>query len=280
MKHIGLHLHIDSTLEALAQKAIRLDLRFFQCFLALRTEGRMIPFTDEDIEQFLVFRKKYFGNLYLHSSYWVNLADTQRTYHPLLEKEFELAKKLEFTHVVFHGGSAKGAWSKKDAIDALARTLNGLLAKEHNLQILLENTAHGGNAVGSDLNDFRLLLKKIEQPEKLKFCIDIVHAYLFGYDVVTQKGRKNFMALVEDVFGWDNVHLIHLNDTKEALGSKIDQHWPTGEGTIGDEALKKFILQPEVIDIPVLLEVPMLSEEKQKKLLEKVSSWYEKRKKV
>ena len=278
MRHIGLHLHIDDTLVALAQKATRLNLNFFQCFLALRTEGRLIPFTDQDIEQFIVLRRKHFGNLYLHSSYWVNLADTQRTHHPLLEKEFELAKKLEFSHVVFHAGSAKGARNKQDAIDALARTLNKVLAKENDLQILLENTAHGGNAVGSDLNDFRKLLKKIEQPEKLKFCIDVAHAYLYGYDMVTEKGRKNFMALVEDIFGWSNVHLIHLNDTKEALGSKIDQHWPTGEGTIGDKALKTFVLQPEVIDIPVLLEVPMLSEEKQKQLLEKVAGWYKEKK--
>lgn len=277
MKHIGLHLHIDDTLVSLAQKAIRLNLEFFQCFLALRTEGRLISFTDEDIEQFLVLRKKHFGNLYLHSSYWVNLSDPRRTHHPLLEEEFKLAKKLQFTHVVFHAGSAKGARNKKDAIDALARTLNKLLAQEHDLQILLENTAHGGNAIGSDLRDFRALLKQIEQPEKLKFCIDLAHAYLFGYDIVTQEGRKKFMELVEDIFGWKNVHLLHLNDTQEALGSKIDQHWPTGEGTIGDEALKAFVLQPEVIDIPVLLEVPMLSEEKQKQLLEKVSGWYEKK---
>ena len=272
-----MHLHIDDTLVATAQKALRLNLKFFQCFLALRSEGRLISFTQKDIEEFIQLRRKYFTNLYLHSSYWVNLSDTRRTHHPLLEQEFELAKKLEFTHVVFHSGSAKGARKKEDSICALARSLNKILAKDHGLTILLENTAHGGNAIGSDLKNFRALLKQIEQPEKLKFCIDIGHAYLFGYDIVSQEGRKKFMNLVDDICGWKNIELIHLNDTQEKCGSKIDQHWPTGEGTIGDEALKSFVIQPEVVDIPVLLEVPMLSEEKQMQILKKVSGWYNKK---
>ena len=275
MKHVGLHLHIDDTLVSVAQKAIRLDLKFFQCFLALRSEGKLIPFTQEDIEQFIVLRKKHFTNLYLHSSYWVNLSDPRRTHHPLLEEEFELAKKLQFTHVVFHAGSAKGARKKEDAISALARVLNKLLSEDHGLKILLENTAHGGNAIGSDLKDFRALLKQIKKPEKLKFCIDAAHAYLFGYDIVSVEGRERFAKLVDDICGWQNVELIHLNDTQEKLGSRIDQHWPSGEGSIGDDALKQFVLQPQVVDIPVLLEVPMLSEEKQRQLLKKVSGWYE-----
>lgn len=267
-------MQIDDTLVSLAEKAIRLNLSYFQCFLAQKAVSRVFKFTQDDIAAFLELRKKYFKNIYLHSSYFVNLADATRTYHPLLERELKLAQQLAFSHILFHAGSAAGARSKEKSIDALARILNDLLARDHGLKIILENTAHGGNAVGSDLKDFRALLKKIERPEKLKFCIDVGHAFLFGYDVVTESGQKQFINMVDDILGWNNVVLIHLNDTKEQIGARIDKHWATGEGTIGDEALKRFVLHPKIINIPVLLEVPTLPEEKQKQLLEKVAGWY------
>ena len=273
MEKVGLHLQIESTLVALARKAIRLNLKIFQCFLAQKTVGRLIHFEKNDIDEFITLRKKHFGDLYLHSSYWVNLCDTKRTYHPLLEKELELAQKLEFTHIVLHAGSSRGAKHKDEAIDALARSIDKLLADSHGLTVILENTAHGGNAVGSDLRDFKKLLKKLEQPEKIKFCIDIAHAYLFGYDVVSSEGQDQFVELVDNLIGWNNVVLIHLNDTTEKMGAKIDEHCALGDGKIGDMALKRFVLQPKVVGKPIIMELPHLSEQEQEALLKKVSSW-------
>ncbi|MFC1845759.1 deoxyribonuclease IV [Candidatus Dependentiae bacterium] len=273
MRKIGLHLQIEDSLVACAERAMRLQLKFFQCFLSLRSAGRVISFKEDDIAQFVSLRRQHFDELYLHSSYWVNLCDVRRKRHPLLERELELAKRLEFTHIVLHAGSARGARNKSESIKALARSINRLLAHDHGLTVLLENTAHGGMAVGSDLRDFKELLKRVERPEKLKFCIDIAHAYLFGYDVVSKKGLDDFMALVDDIMGWKNVLLIHMNDTKEAFGSKIDQHYIPGEGTIGDDALKRFIFHSNVQHIPVLMEVPMLPEPVQEELIKKVSQW-------
>jgi len=154
--------------------------------------------------------------------------------------------------------------------------INKLIAADHThgLTVVLENTAHGGHAVGSDLEDFAAVLQKIENPKKLKFCIDVAHAYLFGYNVTTEVGQKKFIQLVDDIVGWNNVELIHLNDTQEKLGAKIDQHYPTGEGSIGESALMRFVCHQKIKTIPVLLEVPTESEEKQHALVKKVADWY------
>lgn len=276
LRQIGLHLQIEDSLAACAEKAIRLQLKFFQCFLSQRSAGKLIRFNKDDIAQFIALRKTYFDDIYLHSSYWINLCDVHRTRHYLLERELALAKRLEFTHIVLHPGSARGAKNKSESIKAFAQAVNWLLKNNYGLTVLLENTAHGGMALGSDLRDFKELLKQIEQPKKLKFCIDIVHAFLFGYDVVTQEGQQHFIQLVDEIIGWENVLLIHMNDTKESFGSKIDKHYIPGEGSIGDDALKRFIFHPKIKDIPVLMEVPMLPEAVQKALINKVAQWHKK----
>jgi len=274
VRQIGLHLHIDDSLEALVHQAGRLNLSFFQCFLALKNAGRLIRFSDDDMQKFTSLWRARFDDIFLHSSYWVNLSATDRTHHPLLYKELALAKKLGFTHLVFHAGSAKGARNRNESIKALARSINWLLENNHGMTVVLENTAHGGNAVGSDLRDFRALLKMVDNPAALKFCIDIAHAYLFGYDIVSQQGQKQFIDLVDEILGWQNVVLIHLNDTQEKQGSKIDKHYSTGDGNIGNDALRRFIMNPKVVAIPVIMEMPMLPEQQQKELLEKVTGWH------
>ncbi|MCK5633250.1 deoxyribonuclease IV, partial [bacterium] len=241
-----------------------------------KTAGRLLSFKKDDIAAFLELRKKHFGDLFLHASYWVNLAGVKQKKHPLLEKEIAFAKQLGFTHVVMHAGSAKGARNKKESIDALARSVDWLINQDCGLPILLENVAHGGNAVGNDLNDFRDLLKLIDQPQKLNFCIDTVHAFLFGYDISNNQKQDDFINRVDDIMGWSNVGLIHLNDTQEKMGSKIDKHYVVGQGNIGDDALKRFILHEKIKTIPIIMEVPMLSEEQQKALLKKVRDWHSK----
>lgn len=275
MRDIGLHLQINTTLQDLVAQADEMNLRIFQCFLARKDSGELLSFTKQDIAAFAALRAERFGHLYMHSSYWVNLADTTRRYHPLLERELSLAKQLGFTHIVLHAGSYRGARNKDVAFDALAFTVDKLLTNEQGLTIVLENTAHGGKAVGGDLRDMRTLLKLLGHPEQLRFCIDTGHAHLFGYQIATDEGQDQFITLVEQSVGWKNVALIHLNDTKELCGSKIDHHFSVGNGQIGDAALRRFILHPTIAHIPAIMEVPMLSQQEQKDLLEKVRGWHD-----
>jgi deoxyribonuclease IV len=274
VRDIGLHLQINGSLEDLVAQADRFDVQTFQCFFASRNSGKLLSFTSNDIERFAALRPDCFGNLYVHSSYWVNLADATRRYHPLLEQELALAERLEFTHMVLHAGSSAGPRKKGAAFDALARSLDRLLNNKVGLTVLLENTAHGGKAVGSDIDDMCTILKLLGDPEKLHFCIDVAHAHLFGYKLVDPDDQDDFIRMIDEKLGWDRVALIHLNDTNETCGSKIDCHAGVGNGKIGNDALRRFILHPALASIPVILEIPLLPEQEQKELLEKVRGWH------
>jgi deoxyribonuclease-4 len=274
-KRIGLHLRLNHSIVLMVQQAIKMDLPFFQCFLLSLITNKIIQPTAEEIKEFLMLKRDRFNALYVHGSYWINLASLASNGYHILRKELTLAKKLEFTHLVLHPGSAKGARDKGEGIDALARMINRLLFHEREIKIILENTAHGNLSVGSDLQDFQQLLHKLDQPERIAFCIDTLHAHAFGYDIIDMEKQGVFIDLLDQLVGLERVILIHLNDTKEKRGSRIDRHDIVGQGRLGDAVLKQFILQPRIAHIPVLIEPPALPESEEIALLRKIISWNE-----
>ncbi|MCX5925672.1 MAG: deoxyribonuclease IV [Candidatus Dependentiae bacterium] len=273
-RRVGLHIRLVESLAAAAEKAVRLELPFFQCFFTRQDTGTLMQFTDQEIALFLKEYREHFTELYLHGSYWINLAGIKKNGYRSFEKEIELAKKMSFTHMVVHPGSAKGAQHKKEGIDAFAVALNKILKYEHDIQLVIENTAHGKMTVGSDINDFKLLLEKIDHPEKLTFALDTAHAFVYGYDMSTDIGQDAFIQLVDDAVGLERVSLIHLNDSSKGCGSCIDKHAVLGEGLIGELALKRFATNSQLAAIPMLLELPIMAEEQEYTIVEKVRSWF------
>jgi len=273
-RKIGLHVRLTSTLTDVVQKALRLELPFFQCFLLLQSTGNLIQLDDADVQSYVELRRKHFNDIYLHGSYWINLAGVRFTKHYSLDRELALAKKLEFTHIVLHPGSAKGAKTRQEGIDAMAHVINKILRKEHTIKIVIENGAYGALSVGGDLTDFQLLLSKLEQPEKILFCIDTAHAHSFGYDIIDAASRESFIQLLDETIGIESIALLHLNDTNEKRGSQNDRHEVVGKGVLGDQVLRDFALHPRLKHIPLLLELPVLTEIEEKAVLDKVKSWH------
>jgi deoxyribonuclease-4 len=273
-RKIGLHLRLKNSLTELALHATELSLSFFQCFLVLQDTKRLIEPTQDDCAAFLVMRRKHFQELYVHGSYWINLAGLENNGYRALLRELTLARALEFTHLILHPGSAKGAQEKSQGIDALARALNRAMKHEREIVFVLENTAHGNLCVGSDITDFRVLLEKVDQPERLRFCIDTAHAFAYGYEVTTSDGLQSFIDLLADTVGLERIVLIHLNDSCERRGARIDRHGTVGEGVMGSQALRTFVLHESLRHIPVLMEPPLIDKAGEHALLTMVQEWH------
>ena len=274
MRRIGLHIRLQHSILDSVDKALRLQLPFFQCFFVLQETGRLIKVRKGEIDSFLA-KRDHFDKLFLHGSYWINLASLGYNGYRELERELALAKQLQFTHLVLHPGAAKGAEKKEQGIDALARALNTLLKTETEIKVLLENTTHGNVTVGSDILDFRALLEKLDKPECIGFCIDTSHAHSFGYTIIDDHDQDMFIEFLDNTLGLDRITLIHLNDTKEKCGVRIDRHATLGEGVIGKKALKRFVMHSQLSHIPILMELPVLSEAKEEMILQEICSWVE-----
>ncbi|PKN03519.1 hypothetical protein CVU75_01760 [Candidatus Dependentiae bacterium HGW-Dependentiae-1] len=271
-KTIGIHVRLCPSLDTAAQKAIRLGQSLFQCFFMQQETGSPLRPTTHEINTFIREYRPFFSQLFLHGSYLINLSGARNEHH-VLKRELALAKRLFFTHMILHPGSAKGLGTKEAGIDQLAREINGLIKRERDIVFVLENIAQAGLSIGGDLHDFKQLLEKIERPEQLAFCIDTAHAHSYGYDLVTVQGRELFVDLVAHVIGWDRVVLVHVNDTHQVCGVHIDQHCVLGEGVLGTASLREFVCLPELSHKPLLLELPELPEEQELALLTVVRGW-------
>jgi len=275
LKKVGLHVRFERTLTELIKKAVRLELPFFQCFLTQRKTGKVFRFEEKDILAFLSMRRIYFEDLYLHASYLINLAQPERFRHPILNKEVDLAKRLEFSHIVLHPGAVRSIDEKKAGIESIARMLNYFCKKEKDIQFLLENTAFGQRAIGSDIEDFFQILEFLDKPETIGFCIDTVHAHVAGYDLISDEGYKQFMYLLEKTIGFERIKLIHLNETRQECRSYVDIHCCIGDkqAQLGDATLKRFIQNKRLACIPLLTELPIVAEEDERRIVTKIDTW-------
>ena len=275
MRIVGLHLRIFNDLLQVASRAVALQLKSFQCFLMYQATKKPLRISHADIKEFRLMRKQ-FHDLYVHGTYWINLCgEYAQQGYGILKKELKLAKRLGFSHYVLHPGSANGWQDRMQGIDCLVRLLNDLTKQENEIKIILENTAHGGKSVGSDLYDFKLIREKLDVPEKIAFCIDTAHAHAFGYDIISPNGLKQFFEIIEATIGFDALALIHLNDTKEPIGFKKDRHEVIGQGLIGSDALRRFVHDERLKKVPIILELPQVEDDEQEKILKMVRAWHQ-----
>jgi len=250
LKKVGLHLRLDNKVTDSIEKATQLELPTFQCFLT-NSSGKYVNPNEQEIQDFLKLRKK-FKDIFVHSSFWINLANSKSYNLKLIKKELALAKKLQFTHLVIHPGSAKEYETKEEGISFVAKRLNKILSEEKDIKLLLENTAHGKKTIGNDLEDLKKIQEQVNY--QLKFCLDMAHAYAYGYDL--KKDLDKFLKIVDENIGIANIELIHLNESAEPLGSKRDKHTIPGKGKIGIRALKKILKHPKLKHIPAIVELP------------------------
>src|SRR5204862_3681227 len=104
----------------------------------------------------------------------------------------------------------------------------------------LEATAGQGTSLGYKLEHLAEIMDRVKQPRRLGVCLDTAHLFAAGYDF---RGRKyaKFIKQVESTIGLDRVRVLHLNDSKKGLGSRVDRHEHIGRGTIGLEGFKPIV---------------------------------------
>ena len=54
-----------------------------------------------------------------------------------------------------------------------------------------------------------------------------------GYDVRTKENYLDLFRRVDNIIGMENLRIIHLNDSKRDLGSRVDRHEDIEKGMIG-----------------------------------------------
>jgi len=71
--------------------------------------------------------------------------------------------------------------------------------------------------------------------------------------------EKDYEATISEfdrVLGLDRLKIIHINDSKKGLGSKVDRHEHIGRGELGLEPFRHILNDKRLLKIPKILETP------------------------
>ena len=270
IRPIGVHVRLYQGLSDIITAVDTLSLCVVQSFLM--TEA-LVPLilTDHEAQAFVRAKRKTGFDYFVHAAYWSGLTDVTSRMFVSLEQEVAVANRLHADGVVVHCGPRKGR-SVQDQARYVAESINTLHAL-YATKLLLENTPHAGKSFGGNLQDLALVAQHVEKKELLGFCIDTAHAFVYGYDIVHEKDRNDFLAQIKDDLGVDKIALLHFNDAQDLCGSHIDKHQIPGRGLIGHKALASIMHDPLFAQVPIILELPGMCDESERLIIDQISSW-------
>jgi len=257
-----MHVSIAGTIDQAVDRAVESHCDTFQIFTRNPRGWRVSNLESEEIESFKSkLRQHKIGPVVSHMPYLPNLSSPKDDFYEksveALVGEVERCTLLKIQYIVIHLGSHLGL-GRDAGLKRLVGALNPATAKiKGDMKILLENTAGQANSMGSKFEELREIIDKSRHPKRLGICLDSCHLYAAGYDLHTSKSVKATMERFGEIVGVEELKVIHLNDSKNGLGSGLDRHEHIGMGYIGEEGFRALLHHPTVRELPLILETPI-----------------------
>jgi deoxyribonuclease-4 len=228
------------------------------CLMTFASSPRSLTtreLSSDQIKTYLEKKEKLgIGPHFFHGVYLVNLAsenvqNLKASTDSLIFYQ-QLAGEIGAIGTIFHIGSHKGI-GLPDTLNQIVRSINMVLdSSPKGIKLILENCAGQGGTIGEKFEELELIINRIGDKSKLGICLDTQHAYAAGYDLTT------ILDKFDHIIGRKHLTVIHMNDSLVEFDSHKDRHANIGEGLIGIENIKKFLNDPRLKEIPVILETP------------------------
>ncbi|HYL61482.1 MAG TPA: deoxyribonuclease IV [Candidatus Methylomirabilis sp.] len=250
---IGIHTSIAGSYLNALESARKLGCNALQIFSASPRmwQGGPARISEVDAKAFRARRAELgLGPLVIHANYLINLAAIS----PMLrtrsiqafQDELVRAVALGADFLVVHPGS-RGEVAPEQAvatvIDSVKQAAKRVPLGE--LQILIENTAGMGTALGSRLEEIAEIINGLATVPS-GACLDTAHLFAAGYDIKTERGLASTLETIDRTIGLDRIPIFHVNDSKIPLGGRVDRHEHIGQGKIGAEAFARILTHPRL----------------------------------
>lgn len=196
-----------------------------------------------------------YDKVIVHAPYIINLANATNMDFSVqfLTEELERVGQLGVKYLVLHPGSHVGA-GVDEGIENIIRGLNMVFNNNKNdVMILLETMAGKGSELGTNFIELKQIIDGVKDNHRLGVCLDTCHLNDAGYNL------ENFDEVInqfDKIIGIDKIKCIHVNDSKNEIGSHKDRHENIGFGTIGFNTLSNIIYNKRLENIPKILETP------------------------
>ena len=262
MPRLGAHMSVAGGVPRAVDRAIAHRCDALQIFAknANQWRGRALP-ADEIRE----FRAKVNASgiwpVVSHASYLINLATTSRGLRrqsiDAMGDELDRAEALGLLGVVLHPGCFT-AGNEANGLALIAEGLLDLLRERRRgrTMVLLEHTAGQGTSLGSTFEQLAAIIGKMNDHRRVGVCLDTCHLLASGYDICSPEGYASTFKQFERLVGFDRLKVLHLNDSKKPLGSRVDRHQHIGEGCLGLEPFRRIVNDRRFRALPMLLETP------------------------
>ena len=258
MLQIGSHLSASKGYLAMGKQAVKLGATTFAFFTRNPRGGSAKAIQEQDVAAFLTYAQEHqIQKIVAHAPYTLNLCSADPSIREFAKNTLaDDLVRMEYTphqFYNFHPGShvKQGV---EVGIAQIAEALNAVLKPEQTTTVLLETMAGKGSEVGRTFEELRAILDRVDLQEKMGVCLDTCHVWDGGYDIV-----NHLDAVLEEfdtVIGLERLHAIHINDSKNPMGSHKDRHEKIGAGTIGLDAMVRIINHPQLRQLPFILETP------------------------
>ena len=234
-----------------------------------------IPFNEKDwiqVKEDIIKSKTKFV---IHGSFLINFCKSKQNLnyaYKLILEDMKICSYLDCLGVIIHMGKnteKKGEpkLTYEEAFQNYVQNIKHILHLTKNIpnkpKLILETGAGQGTEVATDLSELGILRKLLtdEEKERVKFCIDTCHIFTAGYDLRNPLFVDSLNGYIEMSLGWENVIVIHLNDSQSKLNHKVDRHADLLNGEITKtekftQSFIKFIKMCSNRDIPLVLETP------------------------
>jgi deoxyribonuclease IV len=257
---IGAHMSVAGGVSRAVDRAVVHGCEALQIFAKNANQWRAAPLDPAEVRR---FRQRVdetgIAPAVSHASYLINLA----TAHPVLREqsiaalvdELDRAHVLGLLGVVIHPGTCTSG-AEADALALVAGAVRAAwrARPRRRTMILFEHTAGQGRTIGHRFEHLAGILAHLDGSPRAGVCLDTCHLVAAGYDIVSDAGYVETFAAFEHVVGLDRLRVVHANDSKRPLGSRVDRHEHVGQGVLGLEPFRRLLRDPRFAGLPFLIE--------------------------
>lgn len=261
MKRIGAHVSASGGVSNAPLNAAKIGADAFAMFVKNQRRWDAPPLSAEEIVAFKDALKQSgirAEHVLVHDSYLINLghpreAEREKSLNAFVD-EIRRCEALGLKLLNFHPGSHLNEISAQQCLDNIAESLNFAIANTAGVKLVLENTAGQGSNLGYDFAQLAYVIGKISNKDRIGVCIDTCHAFAAGYDLRSPQAYERTMSEFDRAIGYKFLSGMHLNDTKNELGVRKDRHESLGRGFLGLAAFENIMNDPNIDEIPLILE--------------------------